>query len=414
MSRSDAERALKIYTDFTRQTDFVVSYLSIAREYQHQTRVDIPKLKHAPVNLAKQLEDYLADPDFEINRRQYLAEQEAKKNKGVNGPTKAFSRSMPSDGETRATDKIFPSVSSSQPAGKPAQQQKGKDQDLIDFFEPIEQSQQPLVAQHMQQQQTNIPNFEGASQYQAQETSQFQQNGFGAQPATFQDPNQFQPSVQPPFMQQQHNLQGQTGQQMHPNFTGAGFGGYTPQPSFQPATLSTIPQESTASFPGQSAQTFVTGQQTTNPFRISIMSSTPSGLPGPSFPASPPIISPAAPQSTNPFKSFSQVQQSKQFNAPTPQSQQLQQGTPTSSPPQSGTTGTNPFARNTNQSTLQRPATSGTFISQPTGSTNPFRQPQFGAGPGWQNNQQPIGGGLDNLETIPIFPRPTQQQTWQQ
>jgi hypothetical protein len=58
MSRTDAERAMEIYKNFTKQTDFVVSYLSTARQYEHQTRVEVPKLKHAPVNLGKQLEDY--------------------------------------------------------------------------------------------------------------------------------------------------------------------------------------------------------------------------------------------------------------------------------------------------------------------------------------------------------------------
>jgi phosphatidylinositol-binding clathrin assembly protein len=421
MSRSDAERALRIYTDFTKQTDLVVSYLSTARQYQHQTRVDIPKLKHAPVNLAKQLEDYLADPDFEINRRQYLAEQEAKKNKGsVNGSSKTLLKNNVNEGESRgATDKTFPSVPSTQPAAKPTQQAKGPDPDLIDFFDSIEQNQQPMATQPVQQ-QTSIPNFAEAGQYQIQQPSQFQpQNGFGVQPAGFQDSSQFQQPVNPPFMQQQHNLQGQAGPQIQPNFTGAGFGGYTPQPSFQPTSLPTIPQDNPASFPSQGMQPFgalAAGPQT-NPFRISMMAPTPSGLPGPPFPISPPTTSPVAPQSTNPFKSFSSQQPSQQFNTPTPQFQQLQQGTPTASPLQSSSAGTNPFARNANQPALQRPPTSGAFIPQPTGSTNPFRQSQFGAsgtGSGWQNNQQPIGGGLDNLETIPVFPRPAQQQTWQQ
>ncbi len=93
MSKSDAERALMIYLDFTKQTENVVSYLSTARQYQHQTRVEVPKLKHAPTNLGKQLEDYLADPDFEINRRQYLAEQEVKKGKGGTNPA---SKPLPS------------------------------------------------------------------------------------------------------------------------------------------------------------------------------------------------------------------------------------------------------------------------------------------------------------------------------
>ncbi|GJD02631.1 ANTH domain-containing protein [Colletotrichum higginsianum] len=79
-------------------------------------------------------------------------------------------------------------------------------------------------------------------------------------------------------------------------------------------------------------------------------------------------------------------------------------------------TGTNPFAKNfTGQQ--QRPATSsGALAPQPTGTTNPFRQGAFvnhQTGMGWQNNQQPIGGGLDNVETVPVFPRPIQQSPWQ-
>jgi hypothetical protein len=77
-------------------------------------------------------------------------------------------------------------------------------------------------------------------------------------------------------------------------------------------------------------------------------------------------------------------------------------------------TGTNPFAKNlAMNAAAQRPQTSAGLMPQPTGSTNPFRQSQFvntATGSGWQNNQQPIGGGLDNVETIPVFPRPAQQQ----
>src|SRR3954469_10892115 len=92
MSRTDAERAMEIYKNFTKQTDFVVAYLSMARQYEHQTRVEVPKLKHAPINLGKQLEDYLLDPDFEINRRQYIAEQESKK--GGRGATSSANKAL--------------------------------------------------------------------------------------------------------------------------------------------------------------------------------------------------------------------------------------------------------------------------------------------------------------------------------
>ncbi|TVY87382.1 ENTH domain-containing protein, partial [Lachnellula willkommii] len=149
MSKPDAERALEIYKSFAKQTDFVVQYLSVARQYEHQTRVEVPKLKHAPVNLGKQLEDYLVDPDFEINRRQYLAEQESKGRKGPNGTTKPFLTVK--DPESKAaTGRAFPEASE-KPAAKPPPA-KGPDPDLIDFFDSIEQNQQPMATQAEQQQ----------------------------------------------------------------------------------------------------------------------------------------------------------------------------------------------------------------------------------------------------------------------
>lgn len=57
------------------------------------------------------------------------------------------------------------------------------------------------------------------------------------------------------------------------------------------------------------------------------------------------------------------------------------------------------------------------LLPQPTGVTNPFRQGAFvnhATGMGWQHNQQPIGGGIEQLATVPVFPRPAQQTPWQQ
>jgi hypothetical protein len=430
MSRSDAERSLGIYLDFTKQTDQVVSYLVTAREYQHQTRVEVPKLKHAPVNLGKQLEDYLADPDFEINRRQYLAEQEAKKGKGgSNGVTKPSASNTKTESESRAAaGKAFPDASASQPpASKPVQQAKGPAPDLIDFFDSIEQNQQPMATQSgMHQQQANMPNFGGASQYQMPQQQPFQQNGFGMQPPGFQDPNQFQPQpANTAYMQQQfgHEQAMQTSQplQMQPNYTGAGFGGYTPQPSFSPSSLSPIPQDNMASFQSQPTPmaNMTTGQPQSNPFRQSMMAANQTGMSSSAFTSSPPITSPIAPQSTNPFKSM--TTQHTQVGQPPPQQQfqqvqSLQQDPTAALPLQPTPTGTNPFARGLNSPPPQSQPAPG-LMPQPTGSTNPFRQSQFintATGTGWQHNQAPIGGGLDHLETIPVFPRPAQQQPWQQ
>ncbi|KAK0114379.1 hypothetical protein ONS95_013872 [Cadophora gregata] len=414
MSRPDAERAMEIYKNFTKQTDFVVQYLSTARQYEHQTRVEVPKLKHAPVNLGKQLEDYLMDPDFEVNRRQYIAEQESKSNR-ANGTSKAFSAPSKSDSESRAAaGKAFPDA---QPVtSKPDQPAKGPDPDLIDFFGSIEQNQQPMATQAGMQQQA--PQFNNGAPYQVQ-PQQFQQNGFVQQQQTgFPGANPFgQPNQQQPFNTGFGGAQQQP--QVQTNFTGAGFGGYTPQASFQPGNLSSIPQDSPSFQQQQMAMgNMQTGAQQTNPFRQSMMAN-PTGMPGPSFPASPPITSPVTHQSTNPFaKSISPVGQP--FSPPPDQQfqQQQVQQQQTPAPIRPMATGTNPFAKNIVMNNLaQRPQTSGGLMPQPTGSTNPFRQSQFvntATGSGWQHNQQPIGGGLDNMETVPVFPRPAQQQAWQQ
>ncbi|TVY56574.1 ENTH domain-containing protein [Lachnellula cervina] len=434
MSKPDAERALEIYKSFAKQTDFVVQYLSVARQYEHQTRVEVPKLKHAPVNLGKQLEDYLVDPDFEINRRQYLAEQESKGRKGPNGTTKPFLTAKDPESKT-TTGRAFPEASE-KPAAKPLPA-KGPDPDLIDFFDSIEQNQQPMATQAGQQQPGQIPQFNNGAPLQMQQPQQFPQNGFVQPQVDFQNPNQFPPQQQPfstgfaPQQQQQvqqtqqmqqppqyQQPQMQQPQQIQPNFTGAGFGGYTPQPSFQPGGLSSIPQESAASFqPGtpQNLGPMQTGQQTTNPFRQSMLMSNPTGLPGPSFPASPPITSPITRQSTNPFaKSHPPPVGPQQPFSPPPE-QSFQPQPQPAAPLRPTATGTNPFAKNMAMS-AQRPQTAGGLVPQPTGSTNPFRQSQFvntATGTGWQHGQQPIGGGLDTIDTVHVFPRPAQQQAWQ-
>ncbi|CAL3970371.1 unnamed protein product [Diplocarpon coronariae] len=425
MSKTDAERAMEIYKNFTRQTDFVVRYLVTARQYEHQTRVEVPKLKHAPIHLVKQLEDYLQDADFEVNRRQYIAELESKKSKST-GVSKSFSAAAKNQSETRsAAGKAFPDT---QPAAaKPTQPTKGPDPDLIDFFESIEQNQQPMATQAGTLHEATQFQNGGPLQLQ-QQPQQFQQNGFVQQQTGFPlGPNPF--SQAPQNSQQSFNAGFAGVPQPVPaqtNFTGAGFGGFSSQtPSFQPGILSSIPQESPASFQQVSQQQMPMGnmqtgapQQTTNPFRQSIMMANPTSMLGPAYPASPPVNPSMAPQSTNPFaKSISPAQQpfspppDKQFQA-----QQIQQQQ-TAAPLRPMQTGTNPFAKNMAlKNSAERPQTSGNLMPQPTGSTNPFRQSQFvntATGSGWQNNQQPIGGGLDNLETVPVFPRPAQQQAWQ-
>ncbi|KAJ9133002.1 ANTH-domain-containing protein [Pleurostoma richardsiae] len=417
MSKVDAERAMDIYRDFTKQTDFVVQYLSVARQYEHHTRVEVPKLKHAPVNLGRQLEDYLKDPDFEIHRRQYLAELEAKKRGGG-------SKSSKIETSTKASaSRAFPDVKPLQSAPKPAQPTKGPDQNLIDFFDSIEQNQTTMATQPNPQQPGAMSSpWASTNMFQAQPTGQFQ-NGFVAQPTGY---NPFQQQPQQPQQQQGFMQQQPTTQPLQPAFTGAGFGGFTPQPSFQPSSLAPIPQNTIASFqtgpaavqpqqPAPQLQPLQTGQQSTNPFRQSTM------LTGQVTGATS-LTSPIQQQSTNPF-ARSSPQATQPFGAPasnspfqsTPPPQQFPQQAPAPLLPMA--TGTNPFTKTfTGSQQAQRPQTSAGLAPQPTGSTNPFRQSAFvnhNTGMGWQHNQQPIGGGLDHLETVPVFPRPAQQSPWQ-
>ncbi|KUI70614.1 hypothetical protein VM1G_05775 [Cytospora mali] len=413
MSKVDAERAMDIYRTFTKQTDMVVQYLGVARQYEHHTRVEVPKLKHAPVNLGRQLEDYLHDPDFEIHRRQYLAELEAKRGKGGSKPFFTSKNDSATKSTSSPSNTPFPSVNgSSSTESKPAPVSKGPDPDLIDFFDSIEQNQTTLGAQP-----AAAPGQVGASPWGASNGFQPQptgfqpqptgfQNGFAPQQTGFQTTNPFQQSMGP-FPQQQQAPQQQ---QLQPSYTGAGFGGFSPQPGFQ-TSLAPIPQESAVSTyqTGVSMPNLQAQQQTTNPFRQSMMmTGQATGMAPQSVPTNPPSIAPQH-TSTNPF-----ARTSPAATNPAPF-----QTPPPAAPLQAMATGTNPFAKNFTGSAQQqqRPATSAGLAPQPTGATNPFRQSQFvnhNTGMGWQHNQQSMGGGLDNLPTVPVFPRPAQQAPWQQ
>ncbi|TQW00210.1 ENTH domain-containing protein [Cordyceps javanica] len=442
MSRTDAERAMEIYRSFSKYTDYVVQYLSVARQYEYRTGVQVPKLTHAPVNLGRQLEEYLNDTDFEIHRRQYIAEQDFKK--GGKGKD-AFDLPKPPRsptgraGSAQNSSNPFPALPKDAP--KPAT--KGPDPDLIDFFDSIEKNQTTM-------QVNTQPTVPGQNMFQPPQQPlqqlDLQPTGFINHAASF-------PLANNQFQQQQNMFQQPIQQQqqpapLQPNFTGAGFGGFTPQPqnSFQPSSLGTIPQNTTANFQGQNflqqpqqqqqqQQQQMPGQLmpmqtgTTNPFRQSMMAQ-PTGMQGfmnqqplqqqqpqPQQPQQTGFVAPALNrQSTNPFaKSVSPPNNNSPFQSQAP------------APLQATPTGTNPFARNVPQQQQQAPPMPsmpgqlqqqpGALAPQPTGVTNPFRQGDFvnhTTGMGWQHNQTPIGGGIDQIQTVPVFPRPAQQTPWQQ
>lgn len=396
---------MDIYRNFTKQTDVVVQYLGVARQYEHHTRVEVPKLKHAPVNLGRQLEDYLHDTDFEIHRRQYLAELEAKKGKGGSGASKPFFTTKSESAPKPASNSPFPTANGSSSAESKPAPAKNPNTDLIDFFDSIEQNQTPLGAQPTAQpgQMGNSP-WGPENGFQQPQATGFQ-NGFAPQQTGFQPTNPFQQHMGSFQPQQQAPPP-----QLQPSFTGAGFGGFTPQPA-QPGyqnSLAPIPQESAiSSFQTGASMPNLLAPQQTNPFRQSMLTGQPTGMSAQSAPTSPPTLQPQH-TSTNPFaRSASAASNPSPFQSPPP-----------AAPLQPMATGTNPFAKNFGAAQQpQRPATSAGLAPQPTGTTNPFRQSQFvnhNTGMGWQHNQQPIGGGLDNLQTMPVFPRPAQQSPWQQ
>ncbi|KAL8671243.1 MAG: hypothetical protein Q9168_004257 [Polycauliona sp. 1 TL-2023] len=459
MSKYDADRALKIYKTFSTQTDHVVQFLSLARQHENATRLEIPKLKHAPTSLTSSLEEYLNDPDFDVNRRQYLAQQEAKK--GGKAVPKAPSKSAVGL-QNKVPSKDFPEPKPVAPAQR--QEPKGPAPDLIDFFDSIEQNQQPMATQSQQMVTTQT----GPQILQQPQSSAF----FPSMQAPFtqygQQPQQQQQQQQQtggftvagnPYGQTPHQVQ----QPLQPDYTSAGAGGYSQQQPFGQSNHFIPPQQTNAAEgymqqQQQPQQPFPTGQisqQSTNPFRQSSMptgsstsgftnpTSMPTGSSASGFTNQKSISSPLSRQGTNPFarstppatqppnSSFSpppQQQASHPFasQAPQPFSQPQpapsfpQQAPQSFSPPpsqqlQPHRTGTNPFARNLSPPTSQN-STPPPLLPNVTGSTNPFRQSTFinqQTGQGWQSNQATMGG-LEQLETVPIFPRPGQPQVSQQ
>ena len=394
MSKYDAERALSIYKVFSKQTNQVVEYLSTARQYEHATRLDIPKLKHAPTSLTGSLEEYLNDPDFEINRRQYLAQQDGKKGKkpmrnGATGPSDEFAKLGLNK---TTTSQNFPEAKA--PAVAPAvapinQASKAPAPDLIDFFESIEQNPQSMTGQVSSFQ--NTPQYGGQGAH-VQQSNVFSQNGQSQQQNAGSFPNgnlvgQMQPQqpvqtsqiesgfsnyAQQAFNPQNSNLpqidSNGFAQQQQPFGTGQQLQQqqvfntmqhpqqqqFTSVPQPQPEQLfRTDQQPFIAAERPQQQSPFSMGlqSQATNPFRKSMMpqDSGPSGI----FVNSPSIPSPQSHQSTNPFARNLSTQPISDSQGSTFPTQSSNQGSP--------------FA-------AQSPSQGPPFVSQPPQST-PFNSP---------------------------------------
>ncbi|KAL7272183.1 hypothetical protein RUND412_005010 [Rhizina undulata] len=398
MSRYDAQRALGIYKSFTKQTAEVVEYLQQARRVESATRLQIPNLKHAPTSLTASLEEYLHDPDFDANRRQYLAQQEAKRTGGkvpTSPPQKSRSPAPAQQSKAAGPDSTTV-ASSAQPV---VSQQPKIAPDLIDFFESIETEQTPMFG-NPQQVPPQVPQIQtpyamqGAVGFDAQgqfiqQPVIYQQNAY---PATLYRPNPYQ---QPPQMVSTISQNQPFPQQVATNFTGNGFGGYTPpdQSAVYAPPVPTIPQQfiPVQQPPSlQLPQTLSAPQSTgdTNPFRQSMM------LTGSSTPTTKP---------TNPF--------ARGAASPPTSSSPFPSSPPQTTPLRSASTGTNPFARNLAGSA---PAQTSLLVPTPTGTTNPFRlsmlaqqqqAQQVAMMNGNFSGQTGTMGGWENVETVPIFPR---------
>lgn len=436
MSKYDAERALNIYKIFSKQTNLVVDYLSTARSYENATRLEIPKLKHAPTSLTGALEEYLNDPDFEINRRQYLAQQKGQKgqNELSNGNGES-SKAQPSHSQPQIDTKLNSNAPVAAPPTAAKPEPMGPAPDLIDLFDSIEQNQQPMATQS----QSQVSGYQlGPQYYQSSE-----QQGFPPQPQNFfavngkaeqQTANSLGNVNSSPFVQSNLQTQAPTQSGPGPIFSGTSLGNY-PQSLYNPTPTSysgPIPKNFSDFAQQQTSSGSSQQSQSTNPFRQSVLPQpsvpSPSATNMPPLPAQPyhstnpfaktitpqPTASPqqlftsapsqhqssalASPAPSNQFSPFQTLQTLQPLQSP----QTLQSSQPPLQPPQPlqpNLTGTNPFARTLSPSTTTSPG--------PTASTNPFRQTPFATQQAWQANQGTIGG-LEQLETVPVFPRPGQ------
>ncbi|KAK1909292.1 hypothetical protein P3342_011371 [Pyrenophora teres f. teres] len=221
-----------------------------------------------------------------------MAEKEAKKNGGktTNGASKSLDPK--------------PAVSnnaSSQPAAAPAKPSASAP--LIDLFEALEDNQQTMATQPMMQQQ--YPQQTGFQQgfQMPQQTATI---GFPQQSQPF--PMQNGQNTNPFQMQQQSQAPQIPAPQLQTQFTGAGFGGYTPQPFNPQGPMPSIPQNGMPDFSQQQqhmqiptiAEPLQPQQTSTNPFRQSMLPNT-TGMGDTKMLTSPTGASSINRTSTNPF-----------------------------------------------------------------------------------------------------------------
>ncbi|AOA62827.1 GQ67_00925T0 [Komagataella phaffii] len=354
MSKVDAERALGIYKDFVDQTVDVVKYLKVAKHLEHSTKLHVPTIKHAPTELAGSLEDYLNDKDFEINRRQYLAEKQTKSNKS-HSPVRRTSSTLPaSQRGTAQQTSLNVQTTGTNPWGTTPQ---------AFAYQPIQN-----VQSSSQQQMTAVLPYQLTSVN--EESLSFSQSHAptgNARPPLPPTTSFYQPSIQPVF-------------------TGVGFGGYTGgnqvavqttgNPFFQSSSAANQigAQPQNIGTPGQN-QTYFQGDhfnQQSNQFGNQHLNNQAVG------------------------QSYGNSHSTNKIGANNP----LKRAN--TNPFAFQSTGSQPVALNNSRS---NPFST---VSQPAASTgNPFAS---SSSPHVQLSHQPTAGGLEKVPTVSVFPETRQQQ----
>lgn len=328
-----------------RQTEQVIDFLADARESGQITTRSVPNIKPANAQILPKLEAHVGADDFEAIRQQHLRDKSGSQRFPTKTPTTPANTSAHSGAQTAPAVSNTTNPANVRNSAPPA--------DLIDFFDSIEQTnQQPTYLSQ--------PVFQ-ASQYEQQPQNYAMQAQMQMQ--------------QPQYIQTQPT-QNYAAQSNQPMQTGNPFVP-TPLPLVQiPQAMSYVQQQ----MPQMTGQPQLVPQMTsptTNPFRQSMMMT-------------------GQPVFDNP-----QAMSGNFGMAPN-------NGPSLTIQPQM--TGTNPFAK---QSPSQANGVSPQGL-QPmvTGSTNPFRQSRFidqQTGRGWQTGmQQGTMGGLEQMQTVPVFPRPGQ------
>lgn len=360
LSKPDALRAYEIYDYFTKQTRDVIDFLRIAKHLESVTKLKVPTIKHAQTSLSNSLREYLDDPAFEVNRRQYLAEKRYSK---IDNKKESIN-----DNKVEK-QKVVESGKSDSQENQQFQQQPPEPQFVVDQQQALAFQQQLLQQQMLQQQALQAQATQNAILEQQLAQQSVQQQMLNAQLA--QSGFQGQTTGFNPFTSNMNSFSVQPQQ--------------VPQP--QPQSQIQIPPPQAATFivnplqPARSLSHNFTGNGFGNIINNNATGQSTGNVVNSNF------ASPIRKSSKNPFSN-------SRFSS-----------------------GSNTSAFTSNEDTLQQSPIMGSLKPSNTG-TNPFRletniQPSQSLTTVSEFKPQVTAGGLERLPTIPVFPE-TKRELYQQ